>query len=118
MGVFLPEPNNEWKKGHVFVVKETVHRNFRRVYGSFKLSDGSTNRWTYKRGCYWYDHNDTHPENLAITRNRIKQIIEEAAAPHPLRSLPEDPAVPAVEVIGANGPGVSQEAGEEEDEDA
>jgi hypothetical protein len=90
MGVFLPEPSDDWKAQHVYVTKETTHRTFRRVYGAFKLSDGTMTRWTYKRGCYWYDHNDKRPENVAITRNRIKQIVEEMSAPSQFKGRPEE----------------------------
>lgn len=89
MGVFLPEPDEAWKKHHVYVRKETVHRTHKRVYGSFKLSDGSTTKWTFKKGTYWYDHNEKHPENVPITRNRIKQIVEELSVPNPFKGLPD-----------------------------
>ena len=113
MGVFLPEPNDEWKATHVYVVKETVTRTFRKVRGSFKLSDGSITKWVMRRGSYWYDHNDKCPENVGLTRIRIKQILEEATVPNQFKSRPS-------EVLGgpAEVPESTAVPQEEEDEDA
>ena len=90
MGVFLPEPNDDWKKTHVYVIRETVVRSFKKVRGSFMLSDGTVTKWTMKKGSYWYDHNDKCPENVSLTRTRIKQILEEAAIPNEFHSKPKE----------------------------
>lgn len=72
----------------VHVIKETINQNARRIWGTFKLSDGSTTKFEQtssdlKRlgdGSWFQTGNRTN--NLSITVLRVEQLVTEWRLKH------------------------------------
>lgn len=58
------------------VIRETVHRNSKRIWGSFKLSDGSLTKFEMKMGESWFQWGNT-TENLGLTVDRVTELTKE-----------------------------------------
>lgn len=60
----------------MFIKSEKVNRNSRRIWGSFKLSDGSITNFEMIKGESWFQWGNTE-DNLCLTVNRVEQLCEE-----------------------------------------
>jgi len=60
----------------VYILKETVHKNSRRIWGSFKLSDKSTSKFEMIKGKTWFQWANT-AANMGITVDRVTKLCEE-----------------------------------------
>lgn len=58
------------------IKSEKVNRNSRRIWGSFKLTDGSTTKFEMLKGDSWNQWNNT-TSNLCLTVDRVKLLCEE-----------------------------------------
>jgi len=55
------------------IIAETIHSNRRRVWGIFKLSDGSKTKFEMKRDESWFQWGNTC-NNLSATVGRVEYI--------------------------------------------
>ncbi len=57
----------------VTIKRETINRNSRRIWGSFKLSDKTTTKFEMLKGEAWYQWRNS-TENLSITVDRVEEL--------------------------------------------
>ena len=63
------------------IVRETIHKNSRRIWGYFKLSDGTKTEFEQtkenaKNGVSWFQWGNSR-ENLGLTVERVEQLTRE-----------------------------------------
>lgn len=61
----------------VKIVKETVFHTNKRVWGRFKLSDGSVTKFEMSRADESWHQWGNNTDNLKITVNRVEQLCKE-----------------------------------------
>lgn len=57
----------------VYIKKETVNQNSKRIWGYFKLSDNTTTHFEMKRDKGWFQWGNT-TNNLCITVDRVEEL--------------------------------------------
>jgi hypothetical protein len=57
----------------VYVKKETINQNSRRIWGTFHLSDGSKTKFEMRKGESWFQWNNT-TDRLGITVGRVEEL--------------------------------------------
>lgn len=60
----------------VKVKEEIVHKNKSRIWGEFKLSDGTTTKFELRKGNAWFQWGNS-TENLGLTVDRVNELTEE-----------------------------------------
>lgn len=60
----------------VYVKRETVHRNSRRIWGIFSLSDKTKTRFEMKKDESWFQWGNS-TDNLCITVQRVEKLCSE-----------------------------------------
>ncbi len=58
------------------IVSEKINRNSRRIWGTFKLSDGSITKFEMRKDNAWFQWGNT-TENLCLTVDRVKKLTDE-----------------------------------------
>ncbi len=58
------------------IIRETVNRNKNRIWGNFKLSDGSTTKFEMRKGESWFQWGNT-TDNLCLTVDRVEELTNE-----------------------------------------
>lgn len=58
------------------IIKEKVNRNSKRIWGTFRLSDGSTTRFEMRKGESWFQWKNS-TENLGETVERVEELCSE-----------------------------------------
>lgn len=59
-----------------YIRSENIHRNKQRIWGSFRLNDGSVNKFEMRKGESWFQWGNT-TDNLYITVERIEQLCND-----------------------------------------
>jgi len=57
------------------IVEEKINRNTRRIWGTFKLSDGSTTKFECKRKEAWFQWGNS-PDNLCVSVDRVDELVQ------------------------------------------
>ena len=60
----------------VHILKETVNRTEKRIWGKFKLSDRSSTKFEMIKDEAWFQWGNT-TENMYITLERVKKLCDE-----------------------------------------
>ena len=60
----------------VYIKQETVNKNSKRIWGSFKLSDGTKTKFEMVKGEGWFQWGN-FPDNLGITCERVDELCNE-----------------------------------------
>ena len=58
------------------IIKESVSRNSRRIWGYFKLSDGSKTQFEMKKGESWFQWGNT-TDKLCETVDRVESLCND-----------------------------------------
>ena len=58
------------------IKRETVNKNNRRIWGNFKLSDGSVTKFEMVKNESWFQWGNT-TDNLGITVGRVEELTNE-----------------------------------------
>lgn len=59
-----------------YIKSEKINSNRNRIWGSFKLSDGTTTKWEMSKGNSWFQWGNS-TENLGLSVDRVEQLTNE-----------------------------------------
>ena len=57
------------------IKKETINRNSKRIWGSFKLSDGTTTKFEMCKGEAWFQWGNIS-SNMGLTVDRVEELCD------------------------------------------
>lgn len=60
----------------VKIIRETVHKNRNRIWGSFRLSDKTITKFEMKKGESWFQWGNS-VDNLGVSVERVDELCNE-----------------------------------------